>query len=115
MVVETALVLIFTIVLLIILSSLPLYLAVKLLGGKTTIMRVFLTNIVVAVIISVLASILGLGWVWLLILTVLLYSYIFSMGIIRAFIAWLLQYVFALVLFILIVMLLGISIPTIVL
>ncbi len=111
MVIGTTLVIILTMVLLIILSSLPLYMAVKFLGGKATIMKVFFTNIIVALILAVLTYLFSMGWIWILLVTVLFYSYIFSMGIFKSLIAWVLQYIFAAVLFVIVLLILGISIP----
>jgi hypothetical protein len=93
-------VIIIAIVIVIILSSLPLYLSVMLLGGRPSITKVFLTNIVVAIGSAVLIKYIGLGSLWVLLITILFYSFIFRMGIIRAFLAWLVQYVVAVILII---------------
>jgi hypothetical protein len=103
-------VVILAIILAIIISSLPLYLAVKFLGGDATIVKVFLTNILVAVLSSALTYFFGLSTLYLLIIIVILYMFIFDLGIIRAFVVWFLQYVIAVLLFIAFIAMLGASV-----
>ena len=93
----------------IIISSLPLYFAVKLFGGDASILKVFLTNILVGFVSAVLMKIFGFGGLVILLFTILLYAAIFDMGFIRSFFAWLIQYVIAFLLVILFVFILGIS------
>jgi len=100
---------ILVIVIAIIASALPLYLAVKLLGGDASILKVFLTNILVAVVSSALTYFIGMETLYLLIVIVILYKFIFDLGILRAFIVWFLQYVIAAILFIAMLALLGVS------
>jgi hypothetical protein len=93
----------------IIISSLPLYLAVKLFGGKTSILNVFLTNILVGIVSIVLMKIFGLGSLIVLLFTIILYSIIFEMGLIRSFFAWFIQYIIAALLVAAAILILGIS------
>ncbi len=95
--------------LIIVISSLPLYFAVKILGGDASIIKVFFTNLIVGLIGFGLTSMFGLGSLLILIVTVFLYMFIFDLGIIRAIIAWLLQYVIAAVLFAFILIVFGVE------
>ncbi len=79
--------------LLIILSSLPLYISVNLLGGEATILRVFLTNTIVAILIAMLIDKLGWGAIFLVVVTILAYKFIFKLSFVKAIFAWVLQYI----------------------
>ena len=94
----------------IIISSLPLFIAVRMLGGHATILNVLLTNIIVGLLAGWLVASFGAGTLIILLITILLYSFIFKMGIIRSFFAWLIQYVVAAILIIIVLVLFGISI-----
>jgi hypothetical protein len=93
----------------IIISSLPLFIAVRMLGGYATILRVLLTNIIVGLLSGWLIVTWGAGALIILLATILLYSFIFKMNIIRSFFAWLIQYVVAFLLILLFTMVFGIS------
>jgi hypothetical protein len=97
------------VILAIIISSLPLYFSVKLLGGDASILKVFLTNILMGVVSAILMKMFGFGGLAVLLFTILLYAAIFDMGFIRSFFVWLIQYVIAFLLVILFVFILGIS------
>ena len=93
----------------IIISSLPLFIAVRMLGGHATILRVLITNILVGVLTGWLFASWGAGTLIILLATILLYSFIFKMGIIRSFFAWLIQYIVAFLLILLFTVLLGVT------
>ena len=82
-----------------VISALPLHFAVKILGGKSTIIKVIVVNVLVSIIIGITNSYFGLiaGFVFFLILIVI-YKLLFKMGFIRVILAWLLQSVIALLL-----------------
>ena len=94
----------------ILLSSLPLYLSVAILGGRASILKVFFTNILVAIIAVFAFDAFGFGALAIVLFSVLLYMLMFRLGIIRALFAWLLQYIIAGLLLYL-ALLLGISMP----
>jgi hypothetical protein len=80
------------IALIFILGILPLYIIVKLLGGRVSLLRALIIK-VAAIVITLLLSI-AFGWVGPLIVAIvliLLYRLAFNIGIIRAFLAWLLE------------------------
>ena len=79
----------------IIISCLPLYFAVLFLGGDASILKVFLTNVGIGVITAILVNFYGFGGLVVLIFVIFIYSVVFNMGFIKAFFAWLLQYVIA--------------------
>jgi len=99
-----ALTLITVIVLIIIylLSSIPLWLAVKVLGGEGGLLKVTLINVLSGIIPFILAITIGETAFLVLIVTILVYKFFFHLGILRAFFAWLLQYVFAFILVVII-------------
>lgn len=85
--------------LVIVISSLPLYFAVKALGGKAGILKVFLVNVIVAVLIPIFIAWLGFNGgmaatVLSFIAMLLMYVIFFDLGFIKAFLAWLLQLFF---------------------
>jgi|TARA_B100002003_G_C14117165_1_gene537323 hypothetical protein len=94
----------------ILISSLPLFIAVNMLGGHATILNVLLTNIIVGLLTGWLVASFGAGTLIILLVTIFLYSFIFKMGMIRSLFAWLIQYVVAAILIIIVLMLFGISI-----
>lgn len=84
--------LLWLIALIFILGVFPLYIIVKLLGGRVSLIKALVIK-VAAVIITLLLSI-AFGWVGPLLVAIcliILYMTAFRIGIIRAFIAWLLE------------------------
>ena len=73
-------------------SILATLFAVKMLRGKATIIDIFVTNLMIAVASTLAVHFFGLKSLGLLIITVLIYSAMFEMGLVRAFLAWMLQY-----------------------
>ena len=63
-----------------ILSSLPLYFAVKLLGGRASILRIIITNVLVGFIGGILASYFGFGILLIFLVMIVLYSFFHSKG-----------------------------------
>ncbi|MBN2458350.1 hypothetical protein JXB31_04435 [Candidatus Woesearchaeota archaeon] len=80
-----------------VLSAIPLNIAVKLLRGKSTLIKAILVNLVVAVLTALINGFfdahtsiaLIVGFIVLL----LVYKVMFSMGWLRSFLAWILQFV----------------------
>jgi len=107
--IEITLTIIIIILLAIIVSSLPLYFSVRLFGGDASILKVFFTNILVAIISSVLLRLFGFGALIILLSTILVYMFMFKLGFFRAFFAWLIQYVVAFLLVLLFLFVLGLS------
>lgn len=94
----TLIYIILIIILLAIISALPLYISVNLLGGEATIFRVLLTNSVVAILLSLLVRRLGLGLIALFLLTIVAYKFIFKLTFLKALFAWVLQYIVVVIL-----------------
>lgn len=82
-------------------SSIPLFIAVKALKGKTTFAEVILVNIILAVIIAVARHFLSLwsvtagiiGSVVIFALIIVIYKAVFQLGWLRAVLAWFLQFI----------------------
>ena len=67
------------------LASFPLYLAVKLLGGKTSLVKTLFVNIVVAFVIVLIQGIFPIaGHILSFIIVTIIYMRFFKIGIIRA-------------------------------
>ncbi|MBW2999604.1 hypothetical protein KY339_02925 [Candidatus Woesearchaeota archaeon] len=83
--------------LIVVISALPLHLAVTMLGGRSSILKVIGVSILVAIAVAVINTFFGaflsmvLGFLALL----LIYRAMFEIGFIRAFFAWALQGVIA--------------------
>jgi hypothetical protein len=105
-----SLVTILLIFLAILISSLPLYLAVIILGGRASILKVFLTNLLVAFVAVAGVEMFGFGALAIVLISVIIYMVMFRLGVIRAAFAWVLQYIVAALLLYLAV-LLGITMP----
>jgi len=119
---ESTLINFLTIVVGLIISAIPLFIAIKFLGGKASLMKVIIVNLLVGIVsfLIILFLIPSIGSLssWLLtilpflpyIVLILIYSIFFQLGIIKAIIAWILQAVILYVLNLLSNSLLGIAI-----
>ncbi|MBD3309895.1 hypothetical protein GF351_01615 [Candidatus Woesearchaeota archaeon] len=88
-------------ILIIVISAIPLWLAVKMLGGKATILKVIIVNLLVALAAFVIGLIIKVGWVGSVLTAVALlfiYSFMFRIGWVRSALAWLLQVIIAVIL-----------------
>jgi hypothetical protein len=90
-----SLVIILLIFLVILISSLPLYLSVRILGGRASILKVFFTNLLVAFLAVAAVEMFGFGALAIVLVSVIIYMVMFRLGIIRALFAWVLQYLVA--------------------
>lgn len=95
-------------ILVIIISTLPLYFSVKLLGGKTSLIKTFLVMVIVSFGSTLISLILPFGIIlgWLFLIWV--FHEIFRLKYFNAFIAWILWIIF-IVIFSFIGMLIGIG------
>ncbi len=78
--------------LLLIVLIFPLYLTVKLLGGKITLLTAFAIKILaflLAIVVTVAFG--GIGPILMAIMLIIVYRFAFRIGIIRAFLAWLVE------------------------
>lgn len=82
------------VLLLIIISTLPLYLAVSLLGGKASVIKVFLVNIVVILLGFVIGKLFPYANIITFLLLIWIYHEVFRLKWLKAFLAWLLYIVF---------------------
>ena len=84
--------LLWLIALIFILGIFPLYIIVKLLGGRVSLFRALIIKIAAVVITLLLSMAFGaIGPLIVAIVLILLYRSAFDIGIIRAFLAWLLE------------------------
>ncbi len=78
----------------IILSALPLYFAVKILGGKTSLLKVIIVNFIAALVTPIIKSWIGIfGGVVAFIALLFIYKVMFRLGWVRALIAWAGQFI----------------------
>ena len=84
-----------TVWILIIVSSLPLYISLKLFfAKKASILRVFLVNLIVGFLVAVIKYYFAiLGGIIAFVLLLFIYKIAFGIGWIRAILVWLLQFV----------------------
>ncbi|MBN1503009.1 hypothetical protein JW930_05685 [Candidatus Woesearchaeota archaeon] len=95
-------------ILIFIIASLPLYFAVKLLGGKTSLLKTVLVNFIAGIVYSFIASQLGfLGRILAFFLLIWIYHEVFRLRWLKAFFAWLIQ-LFIVLLFYIIMFLLAV-------
>jgi hypothetical protein len=84
--------LLWLIALIFILGIFPLYIIVKLLGGRVSMMRALLIKVAAVVITLLLSMVFGvIGPLFVAIVLIMLYMFAFRIGIIRAFLTWLLE------------------------
>ena len=91
-----------------IISAIPLWLAVKMLGGRGSVFRVIGVNLLVGLVAFAVRAVFS-TWAGLIafILMIWIYKDFFRLGWIRALLAWLLQFVVAALLLVLAVVLFG--------
>ena len=95
-------------------SAIPLYIAVKVLGGEASILKVIVTNLLVGFMgVLIYFEFPAFSGIITMVALLLIYSFMFKLSIIRAFVAWILQGIVAFALMMVAVLLLGvpISIP----
>ncbi|MBD3209264.1 hypothetical protein GF367_02510 [Candidatus Woesearchaeota archaeon] len=94
-----------------IISALPLCFSVKLLGGRTGLFKVILVNFLVALVVFVV-NFKFQTWAGVVafVATLLIYKVFFRMGWLRALVAWLLQFVFAAIIVVLLTTIFGVSV-----
>ena len=84
-------------------SSLPLYLSVKFMGGRSSIIRVIFVNFIMAAIFVYIGLYVNAYFgIAAFLATLLVYKIIFRLSLFKAALAWVLQYIIAIGLFALI-------------
>ncbi len=101
------------IVVLFVVTALPLYLAVKMLGGETTILRTVLVMILTGFLVSLSHSLGGIyGGFIAFIVTLWLYRIVFRLGWVRALLVWAGQFVIVVLFYLLMLAILGTAMMT---
>ncbi|NCC71132.1 hypothetical protein EOM09_06130 [bacterium] len=109
---EEIIIKILVIILIFILSALPLHISVRILGGRTNILKSFLVTFGAGIVAAFFAAILPFGAIFALIILIWIYREMFRLKWFKAFIAWILQLLFIFLLGI-ILMIFGLSLWTI--
>ena len=90
-------------------SAIPLNIAVKLLGGRSSLLKVVLVNILVAVLVTFVEGLFGIfAGIVSFVVMLFVYKTLFQLGWVKAFLAWVLQFVL-IVLFVFLLTLIGIT------
>lgn len=99
-----------------VISAIPLNIAVKFMGGRSSLIKVIIANIIIAIIsyfikenINFLAGFLSF------IAMLFVYKLMFRMGWLRSFLAWLLQYVIIAIFFIILALIGILAVPSLLL
>ena len=96
------------VIIVMIVSALPLYLAVKFVGGEAGIVKIILMSLVLSFASLGAARFIGLfAGLVMLIGTLIVYKLAFKISLLKAFIAWVLQYVFVFVAVVVVMFLMG--------
>ncbi|MFP4403575.1 MAG: hypothetical protein ACLFPJ_04450, partial [Candidatus Woesearchaeota archaeon] len=95
-----------------ILSAIPMNIAVKFMGGRSSILKVLFANLVYAVLFFLIEMYVDIWTIFSFILMIFVYKVIFEMGWIRTILAWLLQFII-LAIFVVILGLFGITLTTV--
>jgi hypothetical protein len=77
-----------------IISSLPLYFAVKALGGKTTLLRTMMVTLISGIIFAAVKARFSFGWLLAFFILIWIYREFFRLRWGKAFVAWILQFIF---------------------
>ena len=90
-------------------SSIPLYLAARLLGGRTGIIKVIFVNFIAGIIIPLIKEKISfLGGIIAFIVLLLIYKVLFRVGWIRALLIWIVQFIIIALIALVIALLAGI-------
>lgn len=99
MVIENILINIIFILIVIIISALPLYFAVDLLGGRVSIGKAFIVMVIVAILYSIITFFMPhYGAIVAFIVLIWVYREMFRLKWLKALLAWLIQMVFIIIL-----------------
>ncbi len=110
--IENLLITVLAIVAIVVISSLPLYLAVKAFGGRTTILSTFVVMLGVGLLSAIIQIVFPFGNIISFIVLLLIFRNVFHLGWLRAFLVWILWLVFVAI-FVFIFTLLGIGFLTV--
>lgn len=77
-----------------IISSLPLYFAVKALGGKTSLFKTMMVTLISGIIFAAVKARFSFGWLLAFFILIWIYHEFFRLRWGKAFIAWILQFIF---------------------
>lgn len=80
-----------TLLLIFIFTTLPLHLAVKLLGGRTSFLKTFLVLLISGIIVIGITTFFPWGGIIAFIVLIWIYSEMFQIGMLRAFFVWVAQ------------------------
>jgi len=83
-------------------SSLPLYFAVKALGGKTTFLKTMVIMFITGIIVSVIKSVFDNGWLIAFLVLVVIYREVFRLKWWKAFLVWFVHLLFMVIFYALI-------------
>lgn len=98
----------FTLLFVLIISALPLHFAVKVLGGRTHLLKTILVMIVTSIMIILVSLLLPYGTIIGFILLIWMYREMFRLKWHKAILVWVLQIIFVIIL-LLILSLIGVS------
>jgi hypothetical protein len=80
-----------TLLVVFVLTTIPLHLAVKLLGGRTTFFKTFLVLLISGLIVVIITTFFPWGGIIAFIILIWIYSEMFHIGMLRAFFVWITQ------------------------
>ena len=93
-----------------VIASLPLHFAVSVLGGRTTLFKTMFTITITGLVISAINYKFQIwGGLIALIVSLWIYKEVFELGWIKAILAWILQFIFVIIIAFIIATLIGIS------
>ena len=95
---ESLIITLIILILLFIISAIPLYLAVKILGGKTNIVKTVFVMILAGIATAIISAIFPFGGIIAFIVLIWIYHEMFRLKWLKALIAWFLQLVFMILL-----------------
>lgn len=92
-------------------TSLPLFFAVKMMGGDASLFKVLLTNTLITLASLAATWFFGFGGLFVFLLIIPTYMLMFQLGFFKAIFAWLIQYVLAIVIAYAVIIFFGLTIP----
>jgi len=93
-----------------VIASLPLHFTVKILGGRTTLFKTMFTITITGLVVTAINYKFQIwGGLIALLVSLWIYKEVFELGWFRAFFAWILQFIFVIIITFVIATLIGIS------
>jgi len=111
MILEVGFIALFVLFVVFLISALPLNMAVKFMGGKTNLLKTAIVSLIAGLVVTAVRGFFDvLGGIFAFLILIWIYHLVFNLGWLRALAAWFLQFIFLVVLYLVLIMFFGVVI-----